>query len=1303
MAEQPTATALARRCAQCGKLYPYDVRHVCTSPATDDTMKAEAAVATAETFAGAPPVVSAETIPEPLLAGGTEDLVGVILGERYEIQERLSQGGMGVVFRARHVVLENTLAVKFLLRPQDEDAQRRFLLEAKLASKINHLNTVVISDFGVLADGRSYLVMEYLRGPTLSTILDSTGRMEPLRACKIALQIARGLRAVHEQGIVHRDLKPDNIFLLEQGGQRDLVKIVDFGIALAATRSESSAAMHGEAAAARAADVDALGATGAFTTDAATGGSEGPKTAARDGARNTLPGTLLGTPHYMSPEQARAGDVDTRADQYALGCILYEMLVGDVPFHGSRLSELLEKHISEVPIPPRQRQPGLAISDGLEALVLRLLAKSPDARFAAMGEVEEALEREIARLQAPPPAVAPAPSRSLRRWLAASLMGVLLLVGIGIARLAQHREPASQNQLSAAELGELRRLALDTLRTDLADPVAKVRLGALQRLGPTREASMRSAIEAVLKDSDVEVQAQAALALGLIGDRAATAALRALRTKDSPTNVNAAAAGALDLLGDSSGTAALSTALDGPSEELKKRAAYLLCDRGVPRAVTTLTAIAERLPAEQAIPLWGRLAQCGVLKARDQLRGQLQGPAELLLPAAGALAHLGDAQGRDRLLALAQKPGPDQLPAARLLASAEEGAVGAAYSLHLIRRVLGDDQAAPAAQLLALEGIGIGGERGDIRRVGELLRRRSGDARLRQAAAGAVLQIASREPSAMSEQGLAWARSALLDSDWVARQAAAELLGAADSGSAEATALLSKLARDGDARVRQSAVRALGRRRDRAALEALRGNLNDTDPAVRKETLLSLGNVAELLFHGGARTLVGELAGWLGDTLRSGTPEEQLLGSALLLRLGDDSQRQRFTEFLVSADELLRKLAVQRAPAEASLLGRMLKDEVYGVRFAAALRLADIDKFAAEPQQKESLKSVLKEGLAKGGADAVAAYGLLQRLGEPGPKLAEVEAQLHSGDARARMDAVQACSRLPTELAVQVLSSAARDPEPLVRRLVVEVTAELPTRTGQMPAGGALLRRLTGDGDIQVRSRAQILLSRILPAELTLPVASAPSPSRVETPRPVSPVVVDAGGLDAAKAPSPDLAPAVAPPPLVPEAVPVKEPAEEAAGDDADPVAQMFEKARKALDKKDTEKARKQLDKATALCVKSRSTSPACAKLAFEGSTTLSGLYEKGGQWGEAMQEYERILSRAAALKLTAEQSAQLTQAMERLKPSVGQIIELKKVGKKCKEVKTWVRTGTHQINVNDEVETVTVGPGEVVKVGACK
>jgi serine/threonine-protein kinase len=171
-------TRIVKVCPHCGKSYGFSEIHICARTPPDGSPRARA---------------------------GADPLIGATLGERYEILERLSQGGMGVVYKARHNVLGRVVAIKIMLKKQDEATQERFLLEAQMASTLTHPNIVYISDFGVLDDGRSYIVMEYLQGQTLSTVM-RYGKLSPQRSCRIASQIADGLQVVHDKGIIHRGL-----------------------------------------------------------------------------------------------------------------------------------------------------------------------------------------------------------------------------------------------------------------------------------------------------------------------------------------------------------------------------------------------------------------------------------------------------------------------------------------------------------------------------------------------------------------------------------------------------------------------------------------------------------------------------------------------------------------------------------------------------------------------------------------------------------------------------------------------------------------------------------------------------------------------------------------------------------------------------------------------------------------------------------------------------------------------------------------------------------------------------------------
>jgi serine/threonine-protein kinase len=302
------------------------------------------------------------------MAGNPEEpsdpLIGTLIDRRYRVLKRLGDGGMGIVYKVEHTYLNKLFALKVMRPTKDEVDRKRFEQEARLASSIRHPNVVEISDFGVLPTDQPYFVMEFLRGHTVGDAI-MEDQLDSLLTCLIGAQIASGLQAVHKQQVVHRDLKPDNIFLVDPDDQQPepgrngapaevtFVKIMDFGIAK--------------------------------STD------------------NKLTGTgmTVGTPEYMSPEQATGDRVDWRTDQYSLGCILYEMLTGFLPFEGQSAFEIMNKHLNERPIPPRQRRPDRAgeITEGLEQIVLRLLQKDRNARYTNMRTVEQSLREQAAALQ----------------------------------------------------------------------------------------------------------------------------------------------------------------------------------------------------------------------------------------------------------------------------------------------------------------------------------------------------------------------------------------------------------------------------------------------------------------------------------------------------------------------------------------------------------------------------------------------------------------------------------------------------------------------------------------------------------------------------------------------------------------------------------------------------------------------------------------------------------------------------------------------------------------------------------------
>jgi len=287
---------------------------------------------------------AAGTPPRPAKAA---ELVGVTLSGRYLITRKVGQGGMGAVYEATHTLIGKRVAVKVLLEKyaRRESIVQRLEQEARLASSCQNEHIIDITDFGSTEDGRTFVVMEYLEGESLSECLARETRLPEQRILRIISQAASALAAAHAKGIVHRDVKPENLFLLRRKDQ-DFVKVVDFGISKSLRASDE----------------------------------------AEEQPRLTQTGMVLGTPLYMSPEQARGDDeLDARVDIYALGVIMYEAATGRVPFIGNNYLSVISQVLNEEPRAPRALRPEL--SEEFEAVVLRAMEKDRAERYASANEL----------------------------------------------------------------------------------------------------------------------------------------------------------------------------------------------------------------------------------------------------------------------------------------------------------------------------------------------------------------------------------------------------------------------------------------------------------------------------------------------------------------------------------------------------------------------------------------------------------------------------------------------------------------------------------------------------------------------------------------------------------------------------------------------------------------------------------------------------------------------------------------------------------------------------------------------------
>ncbi|EPX64679.1 serine/threonine protein kinase [Cystobacter fuscus DSM 2262] len=359
--------------------------------------------------------------------------------ERYRILQRLSAGGMGVVYRGERIELGRAVAIKFLhsWMATEQSFQRRFQIEAQAMSRLSHPCCVSVIDFGV-QDGAPFMVMDFVTGQPLRTVLRESGPLPVKRAVGIVRQVLAGLAHAHAQNIVHRDIKPDNLILAEATGLGDQIRILDFGLAKL-----------------------------------------------RDTVSGLTTGLAVGTPSYMAPEQIRAGEIDARTDLYAVGVLLFELLTGAKPFDSERMTEVMRQHQEDAPPSLGSIQPGAGFSQELEAVVREAMAKRPGDRFQsaedfaaaldALPDLDSSSEKPRVKAHTPAPSSgheatmpsrpapssgqeatvssrpqpmvapesrAPLPARGKRPMLAMGAAGVLL-VGLGAAFLWRTSAPSA--------------------------------------------------------------------------------------------------------------------------------------------------------------------------------------------------------------------------------------------------------------------------------------------------------------------------------------------------------------------------------------------------------------------------------------------------------------------------------------------------------------------------------------------------------------------------------------------------------------------------------------------------------------------------------------------------------------------------------------------------------------------------------------------------------------------------------------------------------------------------------------------
>ena len=1201
-----------------------------------------------------------------LKSPSSDPRIGTLFGN-FRIVRKLGEGGMGIVYEAENPKIQSRAAVKILHAhlAEDEEFAQRFLNEARAVNVIRNRGLVEIFDFGKLPDGTLYYVMELLNGDSLhKRLAERKGPFPQLEVIGIGVQVARALAAAHKVGIVHRDLKPENIMIEADpvNAGQDWVKILDFGIAkIRASKAQQT-------------DPD--------KTDV-----------------KTQVGSSMGTHRYMPPEQhGNAEDVDGRADVFSLGVVLYELLTGHPPFKSSSLNLLVQT-------PPFVLTVNPAVSVRLSKLIAKMMAARRDDR-PTMEEVATQLSSML-----------PAAVRNAKRLMA--LTGVLgIVVGaVLILLLSIDRVPTPS---------ELRNRSHEVLAGYLNSSDAQARLLSVRAIGQSRDLDQRSLLDPLvrvtgkLSPDAVGVSKEAARALGLLGAADATSPLLALLSRTEAPALQLAAAGALAQLQHPRGLEALRQ-LFGEGDELTKvQAALMLMEHrdfgGAPLLWASVTR--GRLSEERRIEVLGRLARSDDDQAKQRLAEDLARlpSGEPRVKVAYALAQLGEDSGWAELKSAAMKTGAlgDQLLALRLLA-----ALGDTEQESKLVELVRDRKQPDSVREQAMAGLADGSHHSSLAPLSKSLDERGASARLRIAAAGAILQITAGELARLGEQSLHSARAALGSDSMAMRELAVAML--AEMNSPQAVELLGEALRDREKDIRRSAASALGKKSLRGAVVALKPALQDSDPEVRSLAVQSIGQIAQTLGQRGDSQAAGPVVDELRRLSAAGSESDRLVASGVLLQLGEAQSGERtvLREGLSSKDANQRRLAIELGDADRPTLISALKDPDGKVRLAAAHRLAK--------QGHHDGADVLRTEAASGDREGLLAYVTLRKLGEDVPPPPGLGSLLTSGDVSTRLVVLGFVRDLPMEDAGRLVKIALLDPIPVVRRRAAEVSAEL-YRTTRLTRYLRIVRSLRNDPDVSVRAQATVLTEELeqfvksaRPIDLGTSVAE-PLHGKPENPPPTKQAPPALPGMGELIAEGEELVRFQidkGPHQVItgrPIAIPVGKHRISFLGGGQDVMIQQHQPvrlripvlqadqfcqdAKDALGRKDLLHAQENLDKLRRLVQRGKASQSLQADLSFQQAR----LFEARDQLDAALIEYNRALN-IPANQRRADLNTALQSALSRLSSRVSRIQVFTMVDGRCVMSRELLSPpGQQQISIgNGQTRTVYATVGSVNKVTACQ
>jgi serine/threonine protein kinase len=372
-----------------------------------------------------------------------DPLIGSVLDGSYEVLSLIGHGGMGVVYKARHKLMDRIVAIKMLKAALVSDSMsvKRFQQEVKATGRLVHPHAITVYDFGISPEGLPYIVMDYLEGSSLSEVIKKDGQVEVDRCIKIVSEACEALAHAHKQGVVHRDLKPSNIVLTNYDDDPDFVKVVDFGVA------------------------KLVG-----------GAAEGAQ-------RLTQTGEVCGSPVYMSPEQCLGQELDFRSDIYSMGIVVYETLTGRLPLIGRTMVDTMSKHVSEMPQPFNKIRPDIYIPERLEQVVFRAMAKDPAKRHQSMEELRADLEYAIpkpgrnsslrsthASMAAYPPAAEPKGFSRKTAMMIAAIVAAAVAAGIALFAMIHSGAATQQSVGHTASVTAGAKDSLKPERTEVNPP-----------------------------------------------------------------------------------------------------------------------------------------------------------------------------------------------------------------------------------------------------------------------------------------------------------------------------------------------------------------------------------------------------------------------------------------------------------------------------------------------------------------------------------------------------------------------------------------------------------------------------------------------------------------------------------------------------------------------------------------------------------------------------------------------------------------------------------------------------------------